>query len=186
MEMAGRKRGARRWSWAVGSVLALAACAVLVWAVRSRADYVISWVGTGPLTESEAAAVSAAVARGGADQTGDGKIRTDIRQFSVDFSLAPGDPGYEDSRAQLDKLLDQTDDCALYLLEDPEGFQAAAGALADLAASPGEGEQRYIFWHTEGLDREVYLGRGTALEGADAERRFPGAGILFDAMTDGC
>lgn len=54
-----------------------------------------------------------------------------VDQFLIDFTLTPDDCRYQDTYANHLKLLAhiQAGECRLCLMEDPEGFQSATGAL---------------------------------------------------------
>ena len=185
------------WGWILGGAALLA---VLVYSALShtggpRADYTVTWVGTTYLSEGEVEAICQAIAQAGADQNGDGAVVTDVVQYVIDFTLTGEDHGYADSHANNVKLLAhlQAEDCLLFLLEDPEQFQRSTGALRYLdGAIPTDvdgyecanWQRMCLFWQPEGLEHQAYLGLRALFSGE--ESLFPGAAILFDAITDGC
>lgn len=187
------------WGWVLGAVL-LALFLFYTHVIQDngpKPDYTIGWVGTSPLSESELDAISSAVASAGADQNGDGLVTTSVTEYIINFDLTPDDYGYQNAYADHLKLLAQiqANEFMLFLLEDPEGFQASTGVLRYLDGSiPGEEDQyesanwqrMCVPWQPDGLEREAYLACRAIFSGKDSEKLFPGAEVLFGALTDGC
>lgn len=187
------------WGWVLGGVLLLLFLLYtnVLRPSDPKADYIIGWVGASSLSDAELEAISQAVARAGADQNGDGQITTSVRQYLVDFTMSPDHFRYQENYANAMKLIAQIQakECLLYLLEDPELFQYSTGVLCYLDGSIPEEADNYdcanwrqmcVPWPLEGLGHEVYLGRRSLFSGEDSQTLFPGADILFDALTDGC
>lgn len=184
------------WGW----LLAAAALALLLvhgYLTRSRTpqpDYTVNWVGATALSEEEEAAISAALARAGADQNGDGQVTAAVNQYLIDFALTPDSAGYADSYAGLLKLTAQvqTGDCYLYLVEDPERFQSATGIFQYLDGTIPSDEEGYecanwermcFLWQPEGLEHQGWLGRRALFGGDEAQELFPGSDALFGALA---
>lgn len=187
------------WGWVLGGALLILFLLYtrVLQSSAPEADYTIGWVGASYLSEAELEAISRAVAQAGADQNGDGEVTAAVNQYIVDFAMQPDHFQYADNYANALKLIAQIQakDCLLYLLEDPELFQYSTGALCYLDGSiPGQEDhyecanwrQMCVPWYPEGLEHEAYLARRALFSGEDSQELFPGAEILFGALTDGC
>ncbi len=183
------------WGWILGGI---AVSAFLLYAFLpgggSKPDYVLSWIGTTALSETEEAAVKSAAARAGADQNGDGMIEVSLTQFIIDFHMTADDSRYEENYGYVSKMLGQlqTNECYLYLLEDPERFQYATGALQYLdGARASEAdhfessrwEEMCVPWNPEGLAHTAFLARRAFFGQEDPDSLFPGGNALFDALS---
>lgn len=174
----------------------------LVWLYFARMpkqadpDYVITWVGQQVLSQEEQQALTQLVQELGKDQNGDGAIVLRLDQYPITFSADGSLDTMSDSYNHLLKLLNviQLNDCRLYLLEDPEGFQRTTGLLQFLDGTiPSEEngyecaqwEQMCLPFSTPGLEKTAYLGRRCIFDDTDPETQYPGADALFSALTSG-
>jgi len=162
-----------------------------------KADYVVSWVGTTLLNEEEEAAMTAAVAACGKDVNQDGSVSVQVVQYEVHFATEGAESSQiEETYSNVVKLIGQLDanECYLYFMEDPEGFQYAVGALRYLSGEPSGEEDHYEYhrwkemcvpWTCEGLERRsVWLGRRALFrEGQEYDVIFPGGEELFEALA---
>ena len=160
-------------------------------------DYRVSWVGVSHLSEEEELAVRTALERLGKDENGDGQVLVNVSQFIIDFDMDTSDPGFEDNYGNVTKLVAelQTAQCYLFLLDRPDRFQYATGALQYLdgtAAASEEGsgyecenwEQMCVPFQTEGSTRTAYLARRVIFQDKKSSQElFPGADLLFEAAT---
>lgn len=158
-----------------------------------KADYSVGWVGRTMLTEEEEQALSDAVAALGSDRNGDGTVLVEVLQYMVDFDMEAIDSNAETNYSYVLKLVNelQLNTCYLYLMEDPEGFQRATGALRYLDGSvPGEEEhfecarweEMCAPFQLEG--RAVWLGRRSLIgEEADYDAVFPDGEAMFQSLA---
>lgn len=183
------------WGWllAGAAVIGLIALQLYTNPRGPKPDYVISWVGATALSEEEVSAVSAAAVRCGADQNGDGQVVAEVTQYLINFTLSPDDYRYQDSYVDHIKLLAhiQSGESYLYLMDDPEHFQATTGALQYLDGTVPSEDGDYecanwadmcLPWQSGGLERQCWLGRRVFFDGS-AQERFPGSDALFEALT---
>ena len=158
-------------------------------------DYRIAWAGSTALSDEEEAAICQVMSSLGEDQNGDGEVTVEVLQYVIDFEPdeETADPALSYS-AQAKLMADlELKNCYLFLIEDPEAFQAAYGVLQYLDGStPGE-EENYeaarweemcVAWTCEGLAHgPVYLARRAFFQGESAAGLFPGSDALFEIMT---
>lgn len=127
--------------WHVCAVLVLAAIVgSIVWNALSRVepDCQIAYVGSVPLPEDTAAALEAAFAAMTEDLNGDGRVLVHMRQY---VSGASSDPTTM-MATEVQLMADVTEqESFLFLLEDPDAFQAKYHTLCRLDGSlPDEGD----------------------------------------------
>lgn len=175
--------------------------AVLIWLYFANLpkakdpDYVVSWVGQQLLSPQEEQALTGELQAAGTDVNGDGEVVVKITQYAITFRDDIEGETLTDSYAYLTKLLNslQANECLLFLMEDPEGFQQATGVLQYLDGTiPSEADgyecanwqEMCVPFETEALDGPVYLGRRCLFDGEDPEVRFPGADALFAALSE--
>lgn len=186
------------WWW-----LALAAAALFLFAYTTflqpkppEPDYRLTWVGKTDLTGEQADAVVSTLTALGRDVTGDGQVLVELSQYPVDFTLTSADQGFQDNYTYVMKLLAelQTNQCYLFLLEQPERFQFATGALQYLDGTVPSGEegsgyesenweQMCVPFEIEGSDRQAWLARRCIFGDGDRESLYPGAEALFQAAA---
>ena len=148
-----RSEKAKNWwyyhKWAV--VITVIVVAIVAWIVHDivtsvAPDYQVGWVGSVSLPEETATALQDALAQYADDRNGDGKVVVEVNQYVFDLSGSgqSADQTMEayNKMAGMTRLnADLTDGVnSLFLLEDPEGFQAMSGALRYLDGTlPEEG-----------------------------------------------
>lgn len=124
------------------------------WGSAVPEDYSVAWVGPCYLDGETEEALSAALAACGEDLNGDGQVVVRIRQAALDLR-AIAERGTNGQQEYADLLaLDADLNCGqstLFLLADPEAFQAYSGALLYLdGTEPPEGaadwEQMAVSW----------------------------------------
>lgn len=129
-----KKQRRRNWwhyhKWHVGlGVIAIAIVGNLAWHALTQVhpDCQIAYVGAYPLSGEEAAAWEDCLSALGSDCNGDGRVVVRLNQYPTGGS--GGDLMY--AAASNVKLMADLDACESYffLLEDPEGFQAAYEVL---------------------------------------------------------
>lgn len=128
-------------------LIALAVLAVICYlsvpsASTPEPDYHIGIVNTVPLTEETLSGIEAAFTAAGKDVNGDGEILVQLHPYFVDLADNSPNAGVDNAQtiAALDADLVGTVS-GIFLLEDPEAFQAAANNLL---------EQPFVPWQ-EGL-----------------------------------
>lgn len=108
------------------------------WATAQPEDYSVIWVGGQYLPDETEKALSAALARYGEDVNGDGDVVVRIRQIALDLR-AVGERGTSGQQEYADLMaLDADLNCGqstIFIMEDPEAFQAYSGALLYLDGS---------------------------------------------------
>lgn len=187
--------------WIIAAVIVALMILTLSWthrAIGPKADYRVSWVGETMLSQEEEASITAAVSSLGQDVNGDGEVTVEVVQYAVRFTTEGTAAQLEENYGTVVKLIGQleTNECYLYLMEDPEGFQYAVGALRYLDGEPSGEEDHYEYrrwremcapWSCPGLERRtVYLGRRALFdEGQEYEELFPGGEALFQALISG-
>ncbi len=143
-----------KWFVMTGAVLVLILAELLVNALgigQVKPDYAVAYVGSRPLSEETAAALTAELTALSPDMNGDGRVTVSLQQYtSVD--TGDSDTLYFAQAAQVRLVADITD-CVSYffLLEDPAFFQEATSTLCNLDGSlPAEGdlspEGKYFLW----------------------------------------
>lgn len=186
------------WGWLLAGAAVIALIALQLWTDPRgpQPDYTISWVGATSLSEEEVAAISSAAAQAGVDQNGDGQVVVSVYQYLIDYTLSPDDFRYQDCYAEQLKLLAhiQSAESYLYLMDNPEAFQASTGVLQYLDGTVPAEDGNYqcanwadmcVLWQPEGLARQCWLGRRVLFDGS-AQTRFPGSDALFAALTAEC
>ena len=155
-----------------------AALAVIVYmgsgfAVAEQEDYSVAWVGRDYLSDETAAALEIALAAFGEDLNGDGKVLVRLHQTALDLreiarrGSTSGQQEYADMMALNSDL--NCGQSVLFLLEDPQAFQAFCGALLYLDGSEplpeaDDWENMVLEWTQifgflpEGMEGPVYLG----------------------------
>lgn len=180
------------WHYVLLALAAAGAAAYFAssWGSAPPADYSVAWVGRGYLPEEAENALAAALAACGEDVDGDGRVAVRIRQTALDLrAIAGRGTSGEQEYAGL-MALEADLNCGqstLFLLEDPEAFQAYFGALLYLDGTeppPGaaDWERMAVSWEDavgplpEGTRSPVWLAcRGCwkeeQREGWNASRR---------------
>lgn len=119
-------------------LLGLAAAGLAVyfassWGSAAPADYSVAWVGPYYLEDGTQRALEQALAPYGEDVNGDGQVVVRIHQMALDLRAIASRGSTSGQQEYADLLaLDADLNCGestLFLLEDPEAFQAYAGAL---------------------------------------------------------
>ena len=185
-------------------LLALLAAAILLGIVRERAakvryDCSVALVTRYAATPAEIASIQAALERACPDCNGDGEVHVAINAIQIDYTSTDlDDAAVQLMTANVDKLNSDfyTRQSGLFLLDDPENFQAAHGALAWLDGSaPPEGaldwENMTIPWRdwsgSAGVELDnceadrLWFARRAAFDETD-ETAFAGAGALWAAL----
>lgn len=132
-----QEKAANWWHYNKWIVLAVIVGVVMIaWIVKdtvfqTKPDYQVGFVGHSELPVDTAAALTNALQELGTDVNHDGKVVVQLNQFTVNF-----DEGDEttDAYYQMAGVTKLTADLSsngtyLFLLEDPEGFEAATEAL---------------------------------------------------------
>lgn len=142
------------------------------WGSAVPEDYSVAWVGPCYLDEEVQTALTAALAAYGEDVNGDGQVVVRIRQLALDLrSIAQRGTNGQQEYADL-LALDADLNCGqstLFLLADPEAFQAYSGALLYLdgtepRAGAADWENMAASWEDavgplpEGIRGPVWLG----------------------------
>lgn len=143
-----------KWHVIIAVVLTLSCLNILFNALRIgrvRPDYSIAYVGSLPLDEDTAAALTEGFQSITPDMNGDGKVNVQLLQY-IATDTGDSDTLYYAQAAQVHMVADITD-CISYffLLEDPAFFQNNTSALCNLDGSlPAEGdfdpEGKYLLW----------------------------------------
>lgn len=184
-ELTGRQRLENWWYYHWRHVLiALAAVAAAAYLGSNLAsavpeDYSVAWVGTHDLDDETRSALENTLSAYGEDVNGDGQVVVRIHQITLDLR-AIGERGVSGQQEQGELMALEADlscgQSAIFILEDPEAFQAYCGALLYLdGEEPAEGaadwENMTVTWQDvlgplpAGLDISVWLGcRGCWIE----------------------
>lgn len=141
------------------------------WGSALPEDYSVVWVGDHYLPDETEDALAAALAAYGEDVNGDGQVVVSVRQVGLDLR-AVAERGTSGQQEYADLMALNADlNCGqstVFILEDPEAFQAYSGALLYLdGAEPAEGamdwENMTVSWQDafgplpEGMDSPVWL-----------------------------
>lgn len=141
------------------------------WATAQPEDYSVIWLGSNYLSDEAELALSNALSAYGEDMNGDGQVVVRIRQIALDMR-AVGERGTSGQQEYADLMaLDADLNCGqstIFILEDPEAFQAYSGALLYLDGSEPTGgamdwENMAVSWQDavgtipEGMDGPVWL-----------------------------
>lgn len=143
------------------------------WGTGVPEDYSVAWVGSSYLDDETQNALSVALAAYGEDVNGDGQVVVRVRQISLDLRAVAERGSIDGQQEYADLLaLDADLNCgqsAIFILEDPEAFQAYSRALLYLdGKEPKEGAADWkdmtLPWEEvlgpvpEGVDGPLWLG----------------------------
>lgn len=141
-----------KWHVVIGAVLVLCLCNILWHALgigEVEPDFTIAYVGSQRLSEGAAEALTQGLEALAPDMNGDGKISVALVQY---YSPDTGDSDalYYAQAAQVQLVADITD-CRsfFFLMDDPEKFQQATGALCRFDGAmdeTGKAEGKYVLW----------------------------------------
>ena len=189
------------WLHVLIAVLAVIVVLGIVWeqATKERYDCSVALVTRYAATPAEIASIQAALERVCPDYNEDGEVHVAINAIQIDYtSTDMDDAAIQVMTTNVDKLNADfyTRQSGIFLLDDPENFQTAHGALAwlDGSAPPEdtlEWEDMTVPWKDWDGSAEVELdnceadwlwfARRAAFGQAD-EDAFAGAGALWAAM----
>ncbi|MDE7261228.1 MAG: hypothetical protein K2N78_04080 [Oscillospiraceae bacterium] len=189
------------WLHVLIAVLAVITAVGVLWErlTRERYDCSVALVTRYAATAEEIASMQGALERVCPDFNGDGKIHVAINAIQIDYtSTALDDAAIQVMTTNVDKLNSDfyTRQSGIFLLDDPENFQAAHGAMAWLDGStPPEGalewEKMTVPWRdwagSTGVKLDnceadrLWFARRAAFDQAD-EAAFAGADALWAAM----
>lgn len=143
------------------------------WAAARPEDYSVIWVGGQYLPDETKKALAGALAAYGEDVNGDGQVVVRIRQIALDLRAVAG-RGFTSGQQEYADLLalDADLNCGqstIFIMEDPEAFQAYSGALLYLdGTEPQAGamdwENMAVSWEDtvgslpEGTHAPIWLG----------------------------
>ena len=135
-----------KWAVLIGAFVVFCGAWVLHDALSQKtADYRVAWVGQESLPDDTVTALQDALAQYGADLDGDGQVTVQINQYILDLSGSQDSGETMDAYNRMAATTRLSADMSeginqLYLLQDPEGFVAATGALLYLDGSqPADG-----------------------------------------------
>lgn len=188
---------------AVGAV-----CAAQLFS-RREPDLRVGCVLTQPLPDQTASALTQALEGFCADRDGDGQVRVELEQFTVDLreGAAPADMNGQMAGVTLmTGSIYESGGANLFLLQDPEGFQRRTGSLRYLDGTVPAAENAYdaenwremvYAWGDcpvlSGLDlgpdgraltAELYIGRCAPSDRADPDYA-AAIDALWEALTAG-
>ena len=189
------------WLYVLVGVLALTAVAGVAWerVTRERYDCSVALVTKYAATPAEIASIQTALEAVCPDLDGDGQVHVAVNAIQIDYtSTRMDDAAIQVMTTNVDKLNSDfyTRQSGIFLLDDPENFQKAHGALAYLDGSaPPEGaedwEKMTVPWEEwagaadvelHNCDgKQLWFARRAAFSEAD-EAAFAGAGILWEAL----
>ena len=188
------------WLYVLAAVLAVITAAGVAWEqlTKERYDCSVALVTRYAAAPAEIASLRAALERVCPDWDGDGEVHVAVNAIQIDYtSTALDDAAIQLMTANVDKLNADfyTRQSGIFLLDDPENFQAAHGALAWRDGSvPPEGaadwEAMTVPWTDWAGAGEVELAncggplwfaRRAAFSPED-EAAFAGANALWDAL----
>ncbi|MDD4850427.1 MAG: hypothetical protein PHO10_06970 [Gemmiger sp.] len=148
-----KEKAANWWLYHRWQVLAVAVGVItLVWIIKdtvfqTQPDYQISWVAEQDLPEDTVNALTTALQSYGEDRNGDGQVVVQLNQYTVNFNAEESDSDPYTQMAGITKLsadLSSDDGSYIFLVADPQGFEAQTSALqyidGTLPAEPAEGE----------------------------------------------
>lgn len=142
------------------------------WGSAAPEDYSVAWVGAHYLDGETQAALESALAAYGEDVNGDGRVVVRVRQVALDLRAIGSEAADRQQEYAGLLALDADLNCGqstIFLLEDPEAFQAYCGALLYLdGAEPQTGaldwENMTVSWEDtvgplpEGTKAPLWLG----------------------------
>ena len=189
------------WLHVLCGVLAAIALTGVLWerSAKERYDCSVALVTRYAAVPSEIASLQAALEAVCPDVDGDGEVHVAVNAIQIDYtSTALDDAAIQVMTTNVDKLNSDfyTRQSGIFLLDDPENFQANHGALTYLDGSlPPEGamdwENMTIPWvdWPGGKDVELVNCQGDRLwfarriqTSAKDEKAFAGAQLLWDRM----
>lgn len=189
------------WLYVLCAVLAVTALAGVIWerSTREHYDCSIALVTRYAALPSEIASLQAALEAVCPDVNGDGEVHVAINAIQIDYTSATLDAAsLQVMTTNVDKLNSDfyTRQSGIFLLDDPENFQANHGALTYLdGAFPAEGavdwENMTVPWRDWPGSEAVELVNGQAdclwfarriMTSAEDEKAFAGEQILWDRM----
>ena len=192
-----------RYHWLYVLIAILAAITILgiAWeqVTKERYDCSVALVTRYAATPAEIASIQAALEKVCPDYDGDGEVHVAINAIQIDYtSTDMDDAAIQVMTTNVDKLNSDfyTRQSGIFLLDDPENFQIAHGALAWLDGStPPEGaldwEDMTIHWKdwagSSGVELDnceadrLWFARRAVFDQAD-EAAFAGANALWMAM----
>lgn len=154
------------------AILGVSAYFASSWGSAVPEDYSVVWIGGQYLPDETEKALAAALAVYGEDVNGDGQVVVSIRQVGLDLRAVlergtSGQQEYADLMALNADL--NCGQSTIFLLEDPEAFQAYCGALLYLdGEQPEEGalgwQNMTVSWEDtvgplrEGTHASIWLG----------------------------
>lgn len=189
------------WLYVLAGVLAVTAVAGVVWerVTRQRYDCSVALVTKYAASPSEIASIQTALEAVCPDLDGDGQVHVAVNAIQIDYtSTRMDDAAIQVMTANVDKLNSDfyTRQSGIFLLDDPENFQKAHGALAYLDGStPPEGaedwEKMTVPWEEwagaadvelHNCDgKRLWFARRAVFSEAD-QAAFAGAGTLWEAL----
>ena len=189
------------WLYVLAAVLAVIAVSGVLWeqVTKERYDCSVALVTRYAAAPGEIASIQAALEQVCPDFDGDGEVHVAVNAIQIDYtSTALDDAAVQVMTANVDKLNSDfyTRQSGIFLLDDPENFQAAHGALAWLDGSTppedaADWENMTIPWKDWsgsagvelvncGEDR-LWFARRAVFSEADAAA-FAGANALWGAL----
>ena len=189
------------WLYVLVGVLAATAAAGVAWErlTRERYDCSVALVTKYAAAPAEIASMQTALEAVCPDLDGDGEVHVAVNAIQIDYtSTRMDDAAIQVMTTNVDKLNSDfyTRQSGIFLLDDPENFQKAHGALAYLDGSaPPEGaedwEKMTVPWEEwagsadvelHNCDgKQLWFARRAAFSEAD-EAAFAGAGMLWEAL----
>lgn len=139
-----------KWHLVIGAVCVLLLCSLISDMVHNsgnKPDYTIAYVGTTTLPDDTRRALEEAFAQVGEDLNGNGKVQVDLVEYLLyDDAAEEINPALQEERAEraynasmLLQLNVETVESMIFLLEDPELFQANYHILTRVdGTKPGE------------------------------------------------
>ena len=189
------------WLYVLVGVLAATAAAGVAWErlTRERYDCSVALVTKYAAAPAEIASMQTALEAVCPDLDGDGEVHVAVNAIQIDYtSTRMDDAAIQVMTTNVDKLNSDfyTRQSGIFLLDDPENFQKAHGALAylDGSAPPeGAGDGGKINGPGEGWGGWAGVGAGAGGGGGGGAARraafseadeaaFAGAGMLWEAL----
>lgn len=135
----------------VGAIVAVVVVAAIVkdTLLRTVPDYQIGYVGLQELPADTAAALTASLQPFCEDLNGDGQVLIQLNQYALDLEEGSDNVDPYVQMAGVTKLsadLASTDGSYIYLLQDPESFQAYTGGLCYLDGALPEQDPVAMDW----------------------------------------
>ena len=168
-----------------------------VWIIKdtvfqTRPDVQVAYVGTSDLPTDTVTALQDALTPFCSDLNGDGKVVVQVDSYTVDFDAANESTDAYYQMAGVTRLsaeLSSGGKTYIFLLEDPEGFEAQTGALQYLDGTvPDDPETTDADWremvYRWSVLAHLYVGR----RGVWDEKQVPtyeGCAELWDTLTAG-